>query len=155
MTRKTSGDNRTLNIYLNNKRLEQVSELKYQGIYFDSRFNFDRHVDYVTGQCTPIINMLAKSAQLKWGSGHRALKVIYNGAIEPILTYGAPVWEKALTKQNNLKYQRVQRMLNIIIAKAFRTLSYEAACVLAAVRPTRLAVEEKVRTYKATQQHRV
>jgi len=151
VTRKTSGDNRTLNIYLNNKRLEQVSELKYQGIYFDRRFNFDRHVDYVTGQCTPIINMLAKSAQLKWGSGHRALKVIYNGAIEPILTYGAPVWEKALTKQNNLrKYQRAQRVMNIKIAKAFRILSYETSCVLAGVRPIRLAVEEKVRTYKAT-----
>jgi len=77
--------------------------------------------------------------------------VIYNGAIEPILTYGASVWEKALRKQNNLrKYQRVQRTTNIKIAKAFRTLSYEASCVLAAVRPIQLAVEEKVRTYTAT-----
>jgi hypothetical protein len=31
VTTKTSGDNRTLN-----QRLEQVSELKYLGIYFDS-----------------------------------------------------------------------------------------------------------------------
>ena len=67
--------------------------------------------------------------------GHRALKVIYSGANEPILTYGAPIWEKALTKQNNLrKYHRVQRMMNIKIAKAFRTLSYEASCILAGVR---------------------
>ena len=29
VTRKTSGDNRTLNIYLNNKRLEQASEIEY------------------------------------------------------------------------------------------------------------------------------
>jgi hypothetical protein len=63
--------------------------------------------------------MLAKSDKLKWGMGHRALKVIHNGAIEPILIYGAPVWEKELTKQNNLrKYQRVQRMMNVKIAKA-------------------------------------
>ena len=40
--------------------------------------------------------------------------------------------------------------MNIKIAKAFRTLSYEASCVLTAVRPIRLAVEGKVRTYKAT-----
>ena len=98
MTRKTSGDNRTLNIYLNNKSLEQVSELKYLGIYFDSRFSFDRHVDYITGKCIPIINTLAKSVKLKWGMGHRALKVMYSGAIEPILTYGTPIWEKALKK---------------------------------------------------------
>jgi hypothetical protein len=72
VTTKTSGDNRTLNIYLNNKRLEQVSELKYLGIYFDSRFSFGRHVDYIRGKSTPIINMLAKSAKLKgvWGIEH-------------------------------------------------------------------------------------
>jgi 4-alpha-glucanotransferase len=145
VTTKTSRDNRTLNVYLNNKCLEQVSELKYLGIYFDSRLSFDRHIDYIVGKCTPITNMLAKSAKLKWSMGHRALNVIYSGAIEPILTYGAPVWEKALTKQRKLrKYQRVQRMMNIKIAKAFRTLSYEASCVLAGVRPIRLAIEEKV-----------
>jgi hypothetical protein len=128
VTTKTSEANGTLNIYLNNKRLEQVSELKYLGIYFDSRFSFDRHVDYITGKCTPIINMLAKSAELKWDMGHRALKVIYSGAIGPILIYGTPIWQKALKKQNNLKkFQRVQRMMNIKIAKAFRTLSYEAS----------------------------
>ena len=43
--------------------------------------------------------MLGKSAKLKWGMGYRALKVIYSGAIEPILTYGAQIWEKALTKK--------------------------------------------------------
>ena len=151
VTKKTLRDNRTLNIYLNNKCLEQVFDLKYLGIYFDSKFSFDRHIDYVTGKCTPIIHMLAKSAKLKRGMGHRALKVIYRGAIEPILTYGAPIWEKALTKQNNLrKYQRVQRMMNIKIAKAFRMLSYEASCVLTGARPIRLAIEDKVRTYRAT-----
>ena len=37
----------------------------------------------------------------------------------------------------------VQRMMNIKIAKAFRTLSYEASCVLAADRQIQLAIEEK------------
>jgi len=75
VTTKTLGDNRTLNIYLINKRLEQVSELKYLGIYFDSRFSFDRYIDYITGKCTAIRNMLTKSPKLKWGLGNRALKV--------------------------------------------------------------------------------
>ena len=70
VTKKTSRDTKTLNIYLNNKRLEQVSELKYLGICFDSSFSFDRHVDCITAKCTPIINMLAKSAKLKWVLEH-------------------------------------------------------------------------------------
>jgi len=44
----------------------------------------------------------------------------------------------------------MQRIRNIKIAKTFRTLSYEASCVLAGIRPIRLVVEEKIRTYKAT-----
>ena len=85
------------------------------------------------------------------GFGKSSTEGLYNGAIEPILTYGAPVWQKALIKQSNLrKNQRVQRMMIIKIAKAFRTPSYEAPCLLAGVGLIRLAVEEKVRTYKAT-----
>ena len=57
---------------------------------------------------------------------------------------------KNKNKNKLRKYHRVQRMMNIKIAKAFRTLSYEASCVLAGVRPIRIAIEEKIRTYKAT-----
>jgi len=46
--------------------MEQVSEIKYLGIYFDSRFSFDRHIDYITGERTPVTNMLGKSAKLKY-----------------------------------------------------------------------------------------
>ena len=63
--------------------LEEVSELKYLGIYLDSRFRFERHVDYITGKCTPVIKMLAKSAKLKWGVGHLALKFICSGTHTP------------------------------------------------------------------------
>jgi hypothetical protein len=37
----------SINIYLNNSRLEVVKEMKYLGIYFDSRFTFYRHIQYV------------------------------------------------------------------------------------------------------------
>jgi hypothetical protein len=106
VTTKTSRDNRTLNIYLNNTHLEQVSKLKYLGIYVNSRLSFDRHIDYVAEKCTLIAKMLEKSAKLKWSMGHRALKVIYSGATEPILKYGAPAWEKALKKNNLRKYHK-------------------------------------------------
>jgi hypothetical protein len=40
--------------------------------------------------------------------------------------------------------------MNIKIAKATRTLSYKASCVLAGVLPIQLPIEGKVRTYKAS-----
>jgi hypothetical protein len=46
--------------------------------------------------------MLAKSAKLKRGMGNRALKVIYSGATEPILTYGAPIWGESFNKNKTI-----------------------------------------------------
>ena len=120
MTQKISRDSTILNFYLNKKSLE----IKYLGIYFDNRFSLDRHVEYLTGKITPIINMSAGSAELKWSLEHRALKVTYNGAIEPLLTYRAPVWEKALTNkkktveiatsENNDEFQNSEGIQNTV-----------------------------------------
>jgi hypothetical protein len=39
-------------------------------------------------------------------------------------------------------------MINIKIAKAYRTISFEASCKLAGVPPIRIVIEEKARLYK-------
>jgi hypothetical protein len=53
------------------------------------------------------------------------------------------VWEEATRKQRNLKkYQRVQRLINIKIAKAYRTISYEASCVMAGAKPIGIKIGE-------------
>jgi len=96
--------------------------------------------------------MLGRSAKLHWGLGHKAIKkTFYEGALIPILTYGAPVWEEALGRQKYLStLQRTQRLINITTAKAFRTISFEASCVMAGVPPIGNVIERKVRNYKAT-----
>jgi len=40
--------------------------------------------------------------------------------------------------------------MNIKIPKAYRTISYDASCVIAGVRPTQITIEQKVQTYMAT-----
>jgi len=37
-----------INIYLKNKRLEHVKEVKYLGIYFDNTLNFHKHIEHTT-----------------------------------------------------------------------------------------------------------
>ena len=41
--------------------------------------------------------------------------------------------------------QRVQRLINIKIAKAYRTVSFEASCMMAGVAPIGIVTEEKAR----------
>jgi len=84
ITRKRNNEN--IKIYLNNRRLEVVKEMKYLGIYFDSRLNFDKHIRYIAENSTRLIYMLGKSAKLQWGLGHKSLKTIYEGALISQLT---------------------------------------------------------------------
>ena len=100
ITRKRSNIN--IDIYLNNRRLEVVKEMKYLGIYFESQPTYDSHIKYISENSTKLIHMLGRSVKLHWGLGHKGLKTIYEGVLIPIQMYGAPVWEEALVKKKNL-----------------------------------------------------
>jgi len=74
-----------------------------------------------------LIFQLAKSAKLNWGLSHKALQTVYLGGIQPLLVYGAPIWIKAVRKENHkARLLRVQRLINIKMAKAYCTVSNEA-----------------------------
>jgi hypothetical protein len=93
--------------------------------------------------------MLNRTARLHWGLGHKSLKTVYEGAIVPLMTYRAPVWEGAITKHKYLlKLQSAQRLINIKIAKAYRTISFETSCVIVGVPPIGLVIDGKVQVYK-------
>jgi hypothetical protein len=79
------------------------------------------------------------------------LKTIYKGAILPLLLYGAPVWTEALKYEHNrLKYIRVQRLINIRIGKAYRTVSNEALCILTGLIPIDIKIVETFQFYHLT-----
>jgi len=63
----------------------------YLGIHLNKKFNFNAHIDQTVAKLIPLVNMLSRTAKVQWGLGHKALKTIYEGAVVPILTYGAPI----------------------------------------------------------------
>jgi hypothetical protein len=73
----------SINIYLKKRRLEQVSEMKYLGIYFDNRLTFYKHIEHIAEKSRTLIYMLSKTAKLHWGLGHKSLKTVYEGALVP------------------------------------------------------------------------
>ena len=74
-------EKKEVSIYLNNKPLEQVNNIKYLGIILNSKMNFREHIMHITGKCNKLINELAKSAKLGWGLNLEALHTINKGAI--------------------------------------------------------------------------
>jgi hypothetical protein len=89
--------------------------------------------------------------QFNWGLSHNALKSIYTGAILPLLLYGTPIWVNALTKVcYNIKLTRVQRLINIRIAKSYRTVSNEALCMIAGLTPIDIKIKETSQLFQIT-----
>jgi len=60
-------DNRQVNIYLNYKRLDQIEEMNYLGIYFDNKFNYNAYIDHTVAKLITFVSMLSRTAKLQWG----------------------------------------------------------------------------------------
>ena len=60
LTKKSNNNN--INIYLNKKRLEVVTKIKYFGMYFDCRLAFDNNIKYIAENYTRMIHMLSRPA---------------------------------------------------------------------------------------------
>jgi hypothetical protein len=148
ISRRKRKENKEINIYLNNKPLQQVTTLKYLGIIIDNKFKFSEHISYAAERCGKLIHSLSRSGKLTWGLKHKALQTIYKWAILPLLLYDAPVWADAMKLgYNRLKYIRVQRLINIKITKAFLTTSSEALGILAGTTPIIIRTEEAAKQY--------
>jgi len=62
--------------------------------------------------------------------------------------YGAPIWSEAMKYEHNRqKYVRVQRLINLKMAKAYRTTSNEALCILTGTTPIILKLEKVVKQF--------
>ena len=144
-------EKKEVEIYLNNKILEQVYSIKYLRITFDSKITFRDHVNYAEGKYTKLIFTLSKSAKVTWGLKHEALKTIYTGGILPLILYGAPAWKSVMNIScYKAKLIRLQRLINIRIAKAYRTVSNEALCVITGLTPILIKIEETAKYYECT-----
>jgi hypothetical protein len=103
---------------------------------------FREHITYIEGKCSKLIFSLAKSTKITWGLKHMALKTIYTGAILPLLLYGAPVWKGVLNSScYKHKLVRIQRLTNIKIAQAYRTILNKALCLITGLMPINLEIE--------------
>jgi len=113
--------------------------------------NHRDHINYIEVKCTKLIFSLSKSAKITWGLKHDALKTIYTGGILLLLLYGAPVWRNVQNKHcYKAKLSRIQRLINIRLTKAYRTVSNEALGLIADIKPTHIEIEEAERYYEIT-----
>jgi hypothetical protein len=149
MTRRKRKKREEVEVYLNNKILRQVKTTKYLGIIIGNKLTFREHITRATEKFRKIIFALSRSAKLNWDLSHKALKTRYTGGIQPLLLYGAPVWAETVEKASQRKKLiNVQRLINIKIAKTYRTVSNDALCIITGLTPVHIKIQEMAELYR-------
>jgi len=62
IARKRKSNREHISIYLKNRKLEQATEMKYLGIFFDNTLNFHKHIENITEKSRKLIYTLGKTA---------------------------------------------------------------------------------------------
>ncbi|XP_075223849.1 uncharacterized protein LOC142325704 [Lycorma delicatula] len=104
---------------------EFVSELALQflGVWLDIRVNFGHHVEN-TCDSTTILEMALAWLMPNVGGLKTARRRLYEGVVQSVLLYGAPVWVQSLSvKSRNNRIMTVLRRCAICVACAYRTVS--------------------------------
>ena len=51
VSRRKRKQNKNITVYLNNKKLTQVTKIKYLGIIMDNKFRFNENIPYAAERC--------------------------------------------------------------------------------------------------------
>ncbi len=133
-------------------QLQLVNNFRYLGVILDRKLNFTAHIENVCGKAERLLMHLSRSFRPSWGLNYEVLKIIYRGAIEPILLYCSSVWENAANRRwGSRRLQRTQRNIAIRICKAYRTVSANAVILLSGFLPLELRARELSDIYKIKQ----
>jgi len=119
--------------------------LRYLGVQIDSKLRFDDHVKIVSQKASDVCNALTRIMPNIGGPKQSRRKLLSNVMVS-ILLYGAPIWSNAMeTKSYVRQMSAVYRRSALRVARAFRTVSYDAVCVISSMLPIDLLVDERAR----------
>ena len=136
-----------IKLEMNGTQLQHETEIKYLGVIIDWQLKFTGHVRYVIEKAQKAYKLITRITRPTWGVSSEIIRLIYQRAVEPIVTYACVVWKRALDfKYICKKLESFQRPYAVRIAKAFHTISTVAATALADIIPMELRIREIVET---------
>jgi hypothetical protein len=123
-------------IMVEGTRVEVKSQMKYLGLILDSKWGFRPHFEQLATRLGATISGLGRIMPNLGGPSEKVRR-LYMGVVRSIAMYGAPVWCGPLvaSTRNISLLQREQRKMAIRVARAYRTISWEAASLLAGSAP--------------------
>lgn len=115
-------------------RVEIGANLKYLGLILDGKWSFNEHFKRLAPRLIGAAGGLGRLLP-NLGGPSATVRKLYAGVLKSMALYGAPVWSGALNSANRALLRRPQRVIAVRAVRAYRTVSCEAACVLAGTPP--------------------
>jgi retron-type reverse transcriptase len=137
----------TVEIKVDNCSVTSKRQLKYLDVMIDDRLNYSRHVEYACEKASKVNTAIARRMPNTFGPRSSKRKLLAN-VTTSILRYGCAFWVEALEKSRNLEIMnRVHRLAVLRVASAYRTVSYDAACVVTGLIPIKMLLMEDKRCW--------
>lgn len=130
--------------------------MKYLGAMLDSRWNFKCHFQYIESKIAKVTKAFCRIMPNLRGPGEKKRR-LYAGVLTSVAMYAAPVWCEALTKSSDKTqrlWRKIQRIIAIRVVAAYRTVSYNAATLLARMPPWPLEAAMRGRIYTRIMDHK-
>ena len=110
------------------------STLKYLGLVLDSRWNFVEHFR----RLAPKLERTGAAFRRllpNLGGPNASCRRLYVGVVRSMALYGAPVWARSLRRRAAHYLNAPQKVVAVRLARGYRTISREAASLLAGLPP--------------------
>ncbi|XP_046976333.1 uncharacterized protein LOC124542425 [Vanessa cardui] len=125
--------------------------MKYLGLVLDGRWSFEEHFKLLVPRIEKAVGALHRLLP-NLGGPREEIRRLYAGVVRSMALYGAPVWSHRLTGTRRFKTKilSLQRRVAIRLVRGYRTISFEAATLLACFPPLDILAERDARVYNQT-----
>lgn len=112
------------------------ASMKYLGVLMDAKLNFGDHVKYVDQKVGSVARSLGRLMPNLRGPRERC-RQLYAQVLISIVLYAAPVWSQAVSTSRRIRGELngVVKSMCIRVVAAYRTVSLDAASLLARIPP--------------------
>lgn len=137
----------TMTIQVGCERIMSRRSLKYLGVMLDDRLSFKQHIEYCSEKAARMQMALSRMLP-NIGGPKQERRLLLARVVSSVLLYAAPIWAAALsTREATRKLARPYRRSALRAISGFRTISDEAALVLAGMIPIDILADEMGRIY--------
>ena len=125
------------------KELQFSPQVKYLGVWLDSKLNWKKHVDTKVEKALVAFYQVKRAVGKTWGLSPRIVHWLYVTVIRPVITYAAVVWWKRTELCTVIKQlEHLQRIACLYITGAMRTTPTAAIELLLGLPPLQVVIQQ-------------